>query len=141
MVFEAIYDNSFLDPAIKYLLSPVLDHVADKYPMTGKRSLASMLNGDLHPVLKQVANNLMGVFLGYATENKSMIRSSLIELVITKQIEQQQLEGFIAILLGDISCQNQIESFCQKAGISGTMLINLIKLLDKNAHDLYSNIL
>lgn len=56
-------------------------------------------------------------------------------------MEQQQLEGFIAILLGDISCNNQIESFCNKVGISGSMLINLIKLQDKSAHDLYSNIL
>lgn len=83
-VYQTIYDNSFLDPAIKFLLSPVLDLIAEKYPNLAKKGLLSMLSNDLHPVVKQVANNLMGVFLGYSLGDSNMIRSSVIELVVNK---------------------------------------------------------
>lgn len=140
-MYQCMYDNTFLDPAIKFLMKPVVDHISYRYPSLAKKGLLGAFTGEMHPVVKQVANNLMGVFLGHSINDKNIMRTSVIELVVNKQMVSDHLEGFIAILLGDISCNNQIESFCNKIGISGSMLINMIKLLDKSATDLYTNIL
>lgn len=75
-----MYDNTFLDPAIKFLMKPVVDHISYRYPTLAK----NVFSGELHPVVKQVANNLMGVFLGHSIEDKNILRSSVIELVVNK---------------------------------------------------------
>lgn len=101
-----MFDNTFLDPAIKFLMKPVVDHISYRYPSLAKKGMLNVFSGDFHPVVKQVANNLMGVFLGHSIEDKNILRSSVIELVVNKQMVADQLEGFVAILLGDISCNN-----------------------------------
>jgi len=65
-----MYDNTFLDPAIKFLMKPVIDHISYRYPNNSKKSIFGAFTGELHPVVKQVANNLMGVFLGHSIDDK-----------------------------------------------------------------------
>lgn len=76
--------------------------------------------------------------LGYAIDDKRMIRSSLVELIAPRSNKDKQiLEGLISILMNDSENEEAVKELCNgQLDINGNMYLQLMDLTSPNTQKL-----
>jgi hypothetical protein len=69
-----------------------------------------------------------GLLIGSASRDKKLIRLSLKTLICDKGVEEEILEGFVSILLGDIEAEENIKEVSDKLDIDGKLVIDLMDI-------------
>ena len=84
----------------------------------------------------QQAHAAIGLLLGYALDDKKMMRLSLMDIIKDSDLDRKAQEGLIAVLLGDIEVEDSIKIFAKLLDIDGQLLIDLIDLTSSETKNL-----
>ena len=71
---------------------------------------------------------IIGIMIGFATNDRTLIRNALINLV-GKEIKPESIHGFFGSLLNDLEVTKEIKILAKFIGLNPGMLINLITLV------------
>ena len=88
-IVSALHDNNFLSAIYQGIMAPLSNKVSERE-----------------------AHSILGLLIGTAMDSKTLIRTSLVDIFKENAHRSSVSEGMIAILIGDIECEDAIKSFC-----------------------------